>query len=787
MPKIDKLLLKAIAPPFGIAFLVLTFVVFLNEFGRLSELLITRNAGLDTILAIAGTILPSILIFSLPLAYLIGVLIGLSGLSGESQIVALRACGVPLRRLLRPVIALAAVSCSATALLSIVVMPRTNDSLRALKDRISVRQITSMVQARVFNEDFPNLVFYIDDLSVGRQRWSGVFLSDSTDPQAPRTVLARNGSWVTDDAGVRLQLHLEQGVIYEVDPGDPGRDRISYFDATDVPVDLMRGNIGNDNLSPPSAPTARVRKPEEMWTSELWHAGPPTPPEQVIEQRVELHRRLAVPFSVIGFSLLGLTLGISTKKGGRTSGFVLSLIIVLLFYVFFGNGLRLARAEKLPPWLGAWAANILLCGIGIALVGVSERAHSLATWVAGWKWPGRLQDWARRERRPDSANRRPEVTPPRPSTVDRSSRLPFPRLLDVYVSSGFIGYFCWAALVCASLFVVLTLFDLLDDIIRNRVPWTTVVGYFVFLMPQILMLVVPMSILLAVLINFGVLERHAEITALKAGGWSLYRIAVPILLMAAFVCTNLYFLQDYVVPYSNIRQDQLRNIIKGRPARTSMRPQRKWVFGESGRIFNYDYFDSDQNLFVNLNVFEVDLKSLRLKRRLHSERAQILDSGEFKLENGWVRDFRPENAGFRQFDQERVGFPERTSYFKTEIFEPKESSKLTYLELKDYISYLKKAGYNATELQVALYRKIAFPLSCVVMAVLALPFSFSMGRRGAFFGITLSIMIAISYWGIFSVFEKMGAYGLLIPLLAAWAPNMLFAASGLVLLFTIRT
>ena len=787
MPKIDKLLLKAVVPPFGVAFVVLTFVVFLDQFGRLSELLITRNATVETILAIAGTILPSILIFSLPLAYLIGVLIGLSGLSGESQIIALRACGVPLRRLLRPIVALAVLSCSLTALLSLEVMPRTNDGLRAMKDRISVRQITSQVHARVFNEDFPNLVFYVDDLSVGRQKWSGVFLSDNTDPRAPRTVLARDGSWVTDAGGTRLQLHLEQGVVYEVDPEEPGRDRISYFNATDVPVELTRGGVSDGVPGSSPAPPSRARKPEEMATSELWKAGPLTPPDVLIEQRVELQRRLAVPFSVIGFSLLGLTLGISTKKGGRTSGFVLSLLIVLLFYVFFGNGLRLARAGKLPPWLGAWAANIVLCSLGLALIAVSERAHSLANWVSEWKWPADLHKWLQRAPRPRRV--RPEAPTPESSSAptDRGMRTRFPRLLDLYVSKGFIGYFLWATVVCTSLFVILTLFDLLDDIIRNQVSWTTVVGYFVFLLPQILLLVVPMSILLAVLINFGVLERNAEVTALKAGGWSLYRIAVPIVLIAGIVCTTLYFLQDYVVPYANIRQDQLRNIIKGRSARTTMRPQRKWVFGESGRIFNYDYFDADQNIFVNLSVFEVELKGLRLQRRVHADRAQVLDTGEFKLESGWVRDFREENPGFRRFSKESFAFPERASYFKTEIFEPKESSKLTYLELKDYIYYLRKAGYNATELQVALHRKIAFPLSCVVMAVLALPFSFSMGRRGAFFGITLSIMIAISYWGTFSVFEKMGAYGLLVPLLAAWAPNILFAASGLVLLFTIRT
>jgi len=249
----------------------------------------------------------------------------------------------------------------------------------------------------------------------------------------------------------------------------------------------------------------------------------------------------------------------------------------------------------------------------------------------------------------------------------------------------------------------------------------------------------------------------------------------------------MYVLQDYVLPYANIQQDGLRNIIKGRPAQTSMLLQRKWIFGEANRIFNYDYFDAGQNLFVALNVFEVDFNSLKILKRIHADRATIQSSGGWTLENGWVRDFQSERDGFRNITKETFNFPEKSSYFQREMFQPKESAKLTYIQLKSYINYLNKSGYNATELLVELYKKISFPLSCLVVALLGVPFSFFMGKKGAFFGITASIAIAMSYWGIYSIFEQMGAYGLLIPLLAAWAPNILFGAAGLALLFTIRT
>lgn len=132
-------------------------------------------------------------------------------------------------------------------------------------------------------------------------------------------------------------------------------------------------------------------------------------------------------------------------------------------------------------------------------------------------------------------------------------------------------------------------------------------------------------------------------------------------------------------------------------------------------------------------------------------------------------------------------FPERASYFKREIFSPRESSKLTYSELARYIGYLKRAGYNAMNLQVELHKKLAFPLSCLVMAFVGVPFSFSTGKKGAFLGIGLSVAVAIAYWGVSGVFEAMGAYGVLIPALAAWAPNLLFGAAGCALFLRLRT
>jgi LPS export ABC transporter permease LptG/LPS export ABC transporter permease LptF len=780
MKIISKLLFRNIIPPFLISLLVLTFVLFFQYIGNRSELLINKNASFEIILSIATAVIPGILIFSLPLSFLVGILIGLSGLSGESQITALRACGIPIKSLLQFILLCASVVCIFTGLLSTIVLPKANYSLSRMMDRVSLTLATSLVRPRIFNEELPNLVFYVDDLASDKQHWSRVFLVDIANPKSTRTLIAQYGSWVSDSSQRRLQLHLDHGKSYEINMDDPSKDTVSVFATTDIPIEQINQSIKSTNEG------RTPKKVAEQDTAFLWKNSNTLPPAQRIEQLVELYRRIALPFSVFPFALLGLALAAGIPKGGRTSGFAISLITVIVFYVLFFNGLRLASVGKISPFWGAWAANFLLLAVGMMLMARVERHFGIFHYLSIFA-SRHTGITSRIEVQAEKQIRRVAEIPHVIMHSTSYERLKFPKVLDIYISKGFILYFLWSLITCGTLFILLTLFDLLDDIIRNSISVTSVIDYFVFLTPQILMMVIPMSILLAILINFGILEKNSEVTAIKAGGWSLYRIAIPVFLIATIFCIGLFLIQDYILPYSNIRQDSIRNEIKGRPPQTSSRMQRKWIFGESGRIYNYEYFDGNKDSFVNLNVYDTDLASVRILRRIFAARARITKDGGWILEDGWIRDYQSAQSGFKHISSQPFQFPEKAGYFKREIFQPKESSKRTYLELKSYISYLKKAGYNAAELQVELHKKASFPLSCLVMAILGLPFSFSIGKKGAFFGIGISIAIAISYWGVSGVFEALGSYGLLIPILAAWAPNLLFGAAGLALLLTIKT
>ena len=123
-------------------------------------------------------------------------------------------------------------------------------------------------------------------------------------------------------------------------------------------------------------------------------------------------------------------------------------------------------------------------------------------------------------------------------------------------------------------------------------------------------------------------------------------------------------------------------------------------------------------------------------------------------------------------------------YFKKEVL---TASQMTYPELSLYIDDLSRSGFDVSGLTVDLYRKLSFPLVSVIMAIIAIPFAFTTGRKGAFYGIGIAIVIGISYWAAFELFDKLGGINRLSPLIAAWFPNLIFGFSGFWMLLKVRT
>jgi LPS export ABC transporter permease LptG len=326
--------------------------------------------------------------------------------------------------------------------------------------------------------------------------------------------------------------------------------------------------------------------------------------------------------------------------------------------------------------------------------------------------------------------------------------------------------------------------DIFDDIQHNKVKGKVVLHYYTFASPSIVHLIIPVAVLMAVLITFGVMSRRNEITAMKAGGISVYRAALPALALGVAVGGLLFGISEYVLPPMNKVADRDRNVIKGRPPQSSDLLQRRWILGSDGRLYHYDYFEPklEGAVLYGVSVYDTDPKAWDLSDLLYASRA-AWNGTSYDLERGWRRSFG-EQTSFRSFTGTRTREIEPPSYFGQE---ERKADTLRFAELRAHITALETLGLDVIPLRVQLHRKLAFPMVAIVMTLLGIPFAFVVARKGALYGIAASIVIAIVYWACIAIFDTLGNNAAVPPLLAAWAPNLLFGSAGLYMMLTLET
>ena len=755
--------------------LLFTFVLFTRDLGHLLELIIRNTSSLGSVLQIVLFTLPNMFIFTVPMAVLVGVLLGFSRLASDSEITAMRASGVGVWSFVRTASIVAFLGLGICLANSLYIAPAAWRATLAMEDDLRNSQASFEVQPRVFYEDFKNIVLYIDDVraTTGASEWRKVFLADISDPTSPRITTAA-GATVVNNANDSVLMRLRNGEQQQIDTTNPNQYDVSTFNQTDFPL-VSEADDADHSVHAPSpvlAMSDETLRALSMGPNGRWY-------------QIERSKRLAYPFACLVLMLVGVPLGISSRRGGKSAGFVLSIALVFIYYFLSSTGIALARQGKVSVTLGVWAANIIFGIAGLLLL------RHLSVSGAGLPSLPNLSAWFRRGGRQaagQGANGRASSYAVRV----RKARSHFPLLLDNYVILEFLKTFALVLATFVMLMLLFTFFELLGDIIRNRSPFIVVGEYLLNLTPSMIYLIAPLSVLIAVLVVFGTLNRSNELTAMKATGISVYRIVVPILAIASVLAVALFVFGETYIPGANRRQEALRAVIKGRPAQTFQRPEQKWMFGIEkpglpSHIFYYQFFDQDRDRFANISVFTFRPGTFDLEKRLYAASAAWdPDKNAWVFRDGWERSFAGDEIGNYITFSSMVGtgFAEQPQYFKKD---PRQSSEMSFLELNHYIHDLRQSGFDTMRLRVQLNHKLAYPLITLVMAVLAVPFALSMGRSGSLAGIAVAIGVAIVYWTISSTLEAMGDVNMLPAMLAAWSPDVLFALAGSYLLLRTPT
>jgi LPS export ABC transporter permease LptF/LPS export ABC transporter permease LptG len=804
---LDRYIVGEMLPPSGIGLLVFTFVLLVDQIPRLLAVLVARSADLATILRVFLNLLPSILAVTIPMAFLLGVLLAFGRMASDSEIVALRAVGVSPLRLLMPVMILATAMTAVTFYINAVALPAANQSYRELVFSLVASRARADVRPRTFNVDLlPNqMMLYVQDIEPETGRWKNLLIHDTRDVREPKLILAKTGELVVDRERQIVRVELGAGNEHSFSASDPRQYSRTAFRSMgwDLPVDeffpdkkklLLSKGDREMTLPELALRIAQMRaegKPRLDWG----------------RYSVEWHKKFAIPAACLIFGLLGLALSLGSKKEARSSAFALSIGVIFVYYVLIRLGEQAGDTGMMSPWLSMWAANLVLGALALGLLWLNHREAAFDPLD-----PAYYLSFVPRVKQKRAAPSPPsgrEAALPRPVVVVRIPRLTlrFPSILDRYVARSWVSNVALVLLAFAAIYFLGEFMDLIDDFQQNKVGAGVIVHYYAFHIWAIGFTVAPIAVLVGVLVTLGLLARRNEITAMKAGGISVYRAAGPVLGMGLLASLLLYGMQEWILPVTNKVAALDRNVIKGRPAQASDQFDRRWMLARDERFYNFEYIvergtapargvaepgTGGEFSVFGFSIYDVDPKPWDLRERLFASRATWNAAARsYDLESGWRR-VAGGRSSFHPFTRQRVraigpepgGEIEPPSYFRRE---ERPSDTMGFSELRAYIASLQARGFDVAKLRVQLHRKLAFPMVGLIMTVLAVPFSFVVARRGALYGIGIAIVIAIVYWAVLGIFEALGNSALLHPALAAWAPNLIFGAAGLYTILTLET
>jgi len=763
MRLVSRSVLREIWPPFLLGFAAYTFILLIRTIYFLADFFVRRSASFGEVAWLAVLSLPWIVVLTLPMAFLLGVLIGIGRLAGDSEIVALRACGVGPTAIYRPALAAAGVLSVGVFLLYNLVLPGANERLSQSLARVAATSVVNIVHPRTFREARSGVTLYFDRAAADGRSFEGVFVKLGEEYERDqRVIVARRGALTLE--GDHLWLDLYNSTLHEYDPNDPSRYRTNRSQTQRV---LIAGDIW-------SSAAASVSYEKSLRSQSLAELAATArrmrrqSPENYRLAWVEIHKKLSIPFACFVFAVIGIPLAESARRGGRGSAFAISLAIIVLYYVLLSSGETWAQQGRLPPSVAIWIPNGVLLAAGAAAIARSGRER------ARWRWPLRLAGKAK-ARVVSPAGARPRF----------GSLLRFPGILDRYVLARFLTVLFFAAASVLLLAVIVDYADHVDRIAKNHPPTSVVLGYYRCFLLSIGMQIAPFIALIATLVSLGILSKYNEDTAFRASGVSLHRLSAPILAAAAAAALLFFALGEYVSPYTERQEARYRNIIYGRPvdygvARTPA--ERNWRSASDGKIWHQEESDPDRGILVSPSVFEFS-KDFDLVRR-DGAREASWDGKQWVFRQGWTRTFGgAAETAFRTYLEARVdGDPPHV--FSRERRTPEQ---MRWRELQRYARRLKAGGYSTGDLETALYAKFSTPALVPLMALLAVPFAFRIGRRGALAGIGVGLALGMGFLIATAFFTKLGDVGALPAVLAAWSPNVLAATGATYLLLRLRT
>jgi LPS export ABC transporter permease LptF/LPS export ABC transporter permease LptG len=753
---ISRYLIGAILPYFVSAWFLLSVVLFVQQASRFSDIFFSVNIPGSVIWQLAAALIPNVIAFTCPMAALVGIVIGLTKMQGDSELVAIRAAGVGNVQILLPIVLLGLILSGFTFLVNLYGVPLAARLVRRVALQTAIYKLESPIEPGVFNTEVAGYTIYVKDGNLTDGTWRNIFIH-TEDPKTGEVRLITSKQGRIDATDLLSELVLEEGVSTTITP-DGAREKFVSEKIGEVRFAIKtRRDELVERLSNAESSV------EELGFRELAEYARKSEGKDRTEANILWQRRLLLTITPLIFSILGTVLVLRFSRGGRGFGIAISLVCLITYYLVAFLGEQLVRTG----------------GISTVVAGILPVA--LAAAVTVWLSVGPKLFFV------SQIKEIVEAIPEQLSfAFSREGGHSFFRdvttgLRDFDVLENLVRYFTLTLGFLSTIFLIFTAFELWRFAGNMEGGIILLAKYLFFLLPFIFLQLTPPSAMIATLATFVIKSRQNEIVTWTSAGQSVYRILVPCFAFMLFVGLFMFGIQEVLAPRANLLQDQYRQQLRSRGA--SAEQSRYWV-AEANRIYSFNHIrNASDNEIAHAGVWIYEFANNgEVLQNIYRADSARWESGRIVF-SGNVRKSALLNGRVENSVQSGGELPTPVDPFKEVRRTP---SQVSIAGARQRIE-LSESDMEKALFEVALERKWSTLIVPFVIALFTAPFALSLNRKGKAATVGYAVGLLLVYMAVTSIFEQFGLNGSLPPWVAVWAPLGFFAMLGVYLLSRVRT
>jgi len=780
---ISLYLIRAILPYFIFSWLLLSVILFVQQAGRFSDIFFSVNIPAKLVWQLTLALIPNVIGFTCPMAVLVGTIIGLSKMQGDSELVAIRAAGVGNLQITLPIIVLGILLSLFAFFVNLKGVPFAARIVRGVALQTAIQKLESPIEPGVFNTEVSGYTIYVKGGDMTNGTWKNIFIYNEDEKSGLVRLITSNHGRI-DTADQLSELVLSDATV-------------SSFPKTGINGKFISENIGEIRIAIKTKRSELIEKLssaegsiEELGLSDLSEYANTKEGKERIEAQILWQRRLMLSLTPLIFCLLGTGMVLRFSRGGRGFGIFLALLGLLSYFLLAFLGEQLARTAALTAFEGS-LIPLIASSAAIIWFNFAGRIGVFAGWG----------DWLKRIFSGHRPNR--ERLRAKNLFVDLTTGL---RDFDLVLN--LLKYFLLTLAFLSVVFLIFTAFELwkFAGTIDNGI--SLLIKYLIFLLPFVYIQLAPSAAMIATLATYVIKSRQNEIVTWTSAGQSVYRLLLPCFVLMCVIGLVNFEIQEHILPRSNQIQDALRSQIRSQGV-IANRSGKFWV-ATDGRIYSFELGTASDNEKPNDGPGEEGKGSSN-----GNEPAVLASDNEQIVKNLTVYEFNGEGSRLSAiytvpaaaWEKDRIVFlgdatkvelnagkPSTAGVANGELADDsnpfaetvKKPSYLTTDQTKEQIAHSESELERRT-FEVALEKKYTTLFLPFIIALFTAPFALSLSRKGKVITVGYAVGLWLLFMGITNVFEQFGLNGFLAPAFAVWTPLMLFSMMGIYLLSKVKT